>query len=178
LRKNWREWADIVEAFARRSDHEVNPEAYRALYNDLLEDCRSHAAAAGPSWADFFRSLEHTVKPWLNPETLGLADPGLLQALLQRCREVERRLSGRRGAWGLAHYAAALILAVGPLLGVLWFKQFSALSRLRPERADDWARLFRSLGRMLDQEPWLWAVLVLPLVTVVSLYLLSRNPRG
>src|SRR3954453_20371674 len=110
LRARWGRWTGIVEAFARRrpSRRRVDPAGYGALRRDLLADCRAAAEAAGPAGAAGLEDLESLVRPWLCPEALARADREILEGLLARCREIERRLGGRGPGAALRVAAARL----------------------------------------------------------------------
>jgi hypothetical protein len=100
LRDRWGQWATIVGLFARRrpARRRVDPMAYAALRDDLIATCRSLAEADGRR-RSYYLLLEEMVRPWLSPRVLARTDREILCTLLDRCREVERELGGRR--WGL-----------------------------------------------------------------------------
>src|SRR5258708_28821547 len=75
LRQHWQEWTAIVEQFARRSHsrHRLEPQAYLALQQQLLELCRERAGTAPEKHRAHYQGLEDLVRPWLSLRVLELA---------------------------------------------------------------------------------------------------------
>jgi hypothetical protein len=126
LREDWGRWTTIVWLFTRRrpSRRRIDPRAYAALRDDLLAACRSLAEAETDGMKrSYYAGLEETVRPWLSPRVLARTDREILSALLHRCREVERELSGRRWTleWPARLGPGARIIAAGVvILGLAW----------------------------------------------------------
>jgi hypothetical protein len=119
LGRNWRRWTDIVESIAhkRRVRDCGDRGDYTELHRDLLGCCRVLAEENEPR-RDFYRLLEGLVRPWLSLRTLAQTDSETLLALSLQCREIDRRLNGRRlrvkGRWvlGLALVSVTAALVV------------------------------------------------------------------
>ncbi len=176
LRKGWRRWARVVEALADRKAPGVSAQEYRALYAGLLAQCRAHAAATGGQWRAFFAQAEEVVKPWLELHTLAHTEPELLRALARRCAEVAWGLNGGRAPWSLARWAGVLLLAACLGLFLLPWR----LPQVAPA-SGGWAKAagsyVRTYWRHLEAHPTGWAVLAVPVVIGLSVFLISRNPR-
>jgi hypothetical protein len=110
----WQQWVGVVEVFARGGGRRINEGAYRELHRDLLEACRSQAAAEGEP--EEVRRLESLVEPWLEPQTFATADRAALAGLLPRCRQVAREVFGAdpenlKEKLGLLNLLIAFVLA-------------------------------------------------------------------
>jgi hypothetical protein len=119
LKACWSCWVDVVELFAREriGRHRVNPEAYRMLHKDLLEQCRSLARSGGDGDSAFYSRLEELAQPWISSAVLARAEPEILGDLLSRCRDAQRRLGGRRWLSTGSHQTVSVILML--LFGVM-----------------------------------------------------------
>jgi hypothetical protein len=128
--KSWCRWTAIVDRVTLgQSLRRVEAQAYRKLYNELIEAFRSRAAVSDEPNRACYRKLENLVLPWLTPKTLENADREILFSLLWCCREAEHELglppsapAPRRG-WPWTHptsvWAAALFLAVMVVSGLI-----------------------------------------------------------
>jgi serine/threonine-protein kinase len=179
LRKGWRRWSAVVEALAERKAPGISGGEYRALYAGLLAQCRAHAAAAEGPWRAFFLQAEEVVKPWLELHTLAHTEPELLRALACRCAEVAWELNGRRAPWNASRWAGVLLLAGCLALFLLpWRLPQVAL----PTSGTNWTKAAayyaRSYWRHLEAHPTGWAVVAVPVVIGLSIFLITRNPRA
>jgi serine/threonine protein kinase len=178
LRKGWRHWGRVVEALAERKAPGISGREYRALYVGLLEACRAHAAADEGPWRAFFAQAEEVVKPWLELHTLAHTEPELLRALARRCAEVAWELNGRRAPLNVARWAGVLLLAACVALFLLpWRLPQVAL----PASGTNWTKAAsdyaRTYWRHLEAHPTGWAVVAVPVVIGLSIFLITRNPR-
>ncbi len=177
LRNGWSRWARVVEALAERKAPGVTALEYRALYADLLAQCRAHAAATAGPWRAFFVQAEEVVKPWLALHTLAQTEPALLLALALRCSEVAWRLNGGRAPRNLARWAGVLLLAACLGLFLLPWK----LPRVARPASGGWTKAastyVRTYWRHLEAHPTGWAVVAVPVVMGLSAFLITRNPR-
>jgi hypothetical protein len=144
LQDHWSRWTAIVARYAQRrlTRRGVDPRAYATLRNDLIAACRSLAETDGER-RSYYDGLEDTVRPWLSPRVLARTDREILFALLSRCRQVERELSGRSWrlerpfpvglapmlaagaavvalAWALAAYGRPVLAAGRDLFDTAW----------------------------------------------------------
>jgi hypothetical protein len=169
LRRCWRRWVRLVEAFARGGRIGVSAEDYRALRGRLLEHCRVPAGDGGARPAVLGR-LESVVEPWLTPQTLARTDPETLASLLRHCAEMDRELGGgdRRSLWPLAGVAAVLVLAVAG--GWVLSGLHGWPSAVEP--AADW------VGDLIEARPVLFLAATVPAVALTVLCGLSRLLRA
>ncbi len=177
----WRRWTAVVTGFAtRRGISRIAPEQYRALYQQVLDACRAHAAA-DPARADDFRRLEALVRPWLTLQTLQRTDAAMLQALWVQCRQVELDLSGGREPGAPGKWVALLLLALGPLVLAAWLWTHGSRWLASLPVAAGWASSFkgtlRDLGAGLEAHPTYALLALVPTVVVLGLYWVSRTPR-
>jgi serine/threonine protein kinase len=121
----WQQWVGVIEVFARGGGvRQVNEVAYRELHRELLETCRSQAAAGGD--AEPLRRLESLVEPWLEPQTFAAADRAALACLLPQCRQIEREVFGDdsvnlKETLGLVNLLTVFLLAaVMGAAGLYW----------------------------------------------------------
>jgi hypothetical protein len=180
LCKGWRRWGRVVEALAQRQAAGISPREYRALYAGLLEQCRAHAAASDGPRRAFFVQAEELVKPWLELHVLAHTEPELLRALADRCAGVAWELNGGQAPLNVARWAGAvLLLGCVALLLLPW-----RLPRvtLPASASGSWTRAVshyaHSYWRHLEAHPTGWAVVAVPLVIGLSLFLLTRPPRA
>jgi hypothetical protein len=145
LGRSWRRWADIVDAVAHKRQVRRcgGPNDYADLHRDLLGCCRSLAEGNG-SRREFFLLLEGVARPWTSLRTLAQTDGDTLLALSQQCRDVDRRLNGRR-----------LRLRPGWVLGVALVSTTAAVVALFPTQA------VAGLQSALDEAYRLWRWLLL-----------------
>src|SRR5262249_16392728 len=88
----------------RPARRRVDPRAYTTLRNELIAACRSLAETDGER-RSYYAALEDMVRPWLSLRVLARTDREILITLLSHCRELERKVTGRRrvlegGWWG------------------------------------------------------------------------------
>jgi hypothetical protein len=178
LRKSWRRWSAVVEALALRKAPGVSPAEYRALYAGLLARCRAQAAAAEGARRAFFVQAEEVVKPWLELRTLAHTEPELLRALACRCAEVAWELNGRRAPWNLARWAGVLLLAACVALFLLPWRLPQVVL---PASGTNWTKAagyyVHSYWSHLEAHPTGWAIVAVPVVIGLSIFLITRNPR-
>src|SRR5438445_10831496 len=125
LKGSWSRWTGIVELFARRrrARRSVDPQAYAALHNELIEACRSIGSMVDEQDRAYFSNLEHLVLPWVTTKSFVAADREILGDLLSHCKQVDRELSGR--TWSLpdwrrpARLLSKLTIAAG-ILFLFW----------------------------------------------------------
>ena len=177
LRDRWGRWTAILSLFARDcpARRRLDPRAYAILRKELIAACRSLAEADGPD-RPFYADLEQTVDPWLNLSVLEHTDCEILSALLRDCREVERKLNGRK--WGPAlilHWGPAMVVVVGgAVIGcVVWLLSMTAgLSVLDTLSDVSWMIWWRIVSADIWQKSSAFAVFVV----LASIYLASRTP--
>jgi serine/threonine protein kinase len=178
LRKGWRRWSAAVEAMAGRKSPALGAQEYRALYAALLAQLRAHAAAAQGPWRAFFVQAEEVVKPWLELHTLAHTEPELLRALAGRCAEVAWELNGGRPPFAAARWAgvAMLVGALALLLLLPW-----RLPPVASASSGGWVKAASayvpSCWRHLEAHPTGWAIIAVPAVICLSVFLITRNPR-
>jgi hypothetical protein len=179
LRDCWGRWTEILSLFARRRPARcrLDPCAYAALHKELIAACRSLAEADDPERA-FYASLEETIKPWLNLRALERTDREILTGLALHCREVERKLSGRkwRLAWPRQGGPAMAIVAGGAVLGgFLWLllpvASLSVLITLRDAIDLAWLTI-----KFADN--WQKACVSAVMVVVAAMYIVSRSAKA
>jgi hypothetical protein len=167
----------VVEALADRKAPGVNAQEYRPLYAGLLAQCRAHAGAAQGAWRAFFVQAEEVVKPWLELHTLAHTEPELLRALARRCAEVAWGLNGGKAPWNVARWAGVLLLAGCLALFLLPWR----LPRVALPASGGWGKAagsyVRTYWQHLEAHPTGWAVVAVPVVIVLSVFLITRNPR-
>jgi hypothetical protein len=145
LLPGWRRWTGVVAACARRtwSPGLGDARSYADLYQEVMGACREAAAAATGPEREFYEMLGGLVSPWMTLEALTRTERDILGDLLQRSREAERRLSGRRdwSRWksrlsaGALAVAAALALAAVLALALDWWL-YAFAGRLRALAVD------------------------------------------
>ena len=178
LRKCWNCWTAVIALFAQRhpARRRVDPRAYAALRRELMAVCRS-LAEANLRHRAYYTGLEEMVRPWLNLRVLARTDRGLLGTLLQRCREVEYELNGRRWRLELPRSVrrAMVILSGGAialgLVSVLTVIGFPVIATLRDVSDSIWFAIKYATGVQK-----LAAVAVT--IVVVSIYTVSRSARA
>jgi hypothetical protein len=179
LRDRWVRWTAILSLFARGSParRRLDPCAYAALHKELIALCRALAEADGPERA-FYASLEETVKPWLNLRALDRTDREILTGLVLHCRELERKLSGRkcRPAWPLHWRPAMAIVAGGAVIcGFVWVLLptggLSVLNTVRDAADTIWLTI-----KYADN--WQKACVFAVIVVVAAMYIVSRSAKA
>ena len=178
LRDCWCRWTAILSLFARGGParRRLDPCAYAALHKELIAACRSLAEADGPEQA-FFASLEETVKPWLNLRALDRSDREILTGLVLHCREVERKLSGRKWRPALPRHLgpAMAIVAGGAVIGgLVWLFPRGGLSVLNHLR-DAFDTIWLTIKYADD---WQKACVFAVIVVVAAMYIVSRSARA
>jgi hypothetical protein len=178
LRRRWSEWTAIVELFAcRRGARKwVDPRAYRALRQELIIACRS-LAEDDPSNAATYRALEEMILPWLTPEALDRTDHELLVFLLNRCRQVERRLRGRLGRVQVPRRLVPIALgAVGMAVILLWSGKVDAILASLVGRLQDWStELWIAIKWSTDVQRIFAVGVVLLVVSLVAVVRTARS---
>ncbi len=176
LRQAWQQWASVVEALAEgRTARQVNGAAYRTLHARLLTACRLHASTATDPSRAFYQTMHDLAEPWLTPEALAAVDREALHHLLNRCREVGRRLGGRR-RWLTLRRAALifwmLVFATGATFAGLWFldQPGSGFFSFRY-----W---LRAVWRRVESDPLIWTAFALPVILTVVVTVFTRPPRA
>jgi serine/threonine protein kinase len=163
LRRGWREWLGVVEAFAEGSTPQVNEAAYGHLRKTLLDHCRAEAGNA--ERPPVLRRLETIVEPWLSAQNLAQTDRHTLTSLLSRCQELDEDLLGpRRPAFGPLLGLLAL-LGVAGVVGWIWSSANWTLS-LKPAVA--WVRT------AFVASPLLFLGVTVPAVLLLAVVVLSR----
>lgn len=125
LRSLWRRWTRIVGLFARRqrARRYVDAEMYGTLHRDLLDSCASLSAMVDEDERVFVESLEQLVLPWVSTQSFRQTDRDILSDLFNRCRAVERELSGR--LWSMPDWRRPLrpllfVLSGAVIVAALW----------------------------------------------------------
>jgi eukaryotic-like serine/threonine-protein kinase len=169
LRRCWRRWVAVVEAFVRDGRVEVSEVGYRVLHGRLLEHCRAPAGVGGARPAVLQR-LESLVEPWLTPRNLAATDRQTLASLLLQCAELDRELGGRerRSLWPAAVVAAVLVLA----LAGGWYASHLQGWASAAEPTADWVR------DLIESRPVLFLAAAVPAVVLAVLFGLSRLLRA
>lgn len=121
LRRCWRNWSDVVERFAmgHPSRHRFEPKQYETLHRELRAACQKQAS--DDPERGYYESLDVLVRPWLSLNALEQADRVILKSVLERCREVDRRMNGRDWLHSIRLWKQQAFLAVVVLglVGVL-----------------------------------------------------------
>jgi len=178
LRDCWGRWTAILALFAqgRPARRRVDPRAYAALRQELIAACRSLAEADGPE-RPFYAGLEETVKPWLKLSVLERTDREILAGLLLHCREVERKLNGRRWrpAWPRDWRPAMAIVAAGAVIGgLVWLLSPGGLSILNTLR-DAADTIWLTIEYADNTQKWS-AIAVI--IVLASMFIVSRTARA
>jgi hypothetical protein len=122
LRKAWAQWLALVESSARGRPIRCDEQAYRVLHCSLLEMCRSRIDPADGA-SEVYRHLESTLEPWVSPTAFHAADETTLATLVERCRQLDYALRGKRRGKGIALVLLALLLGlVASLVGYQWLE--------------------------------------------------------
>ncbi|MFL5245747.1 MAG: hypothetical protein ACJ8FY_27050 [Gemmataceae bacterium] len=98
LTECWQRWTDLVEACVSKSrTRRADRRYYDRLHKGLLKACRILVENSNdPDQCAFYQSLEELAKPWLSLRILARTDDRFLANLLDRCRAMEERLTGRK----------------------------------------------------------------------------------
>jgi hypothetical protein len=176
LREHWVQWTAIVSLFARRrpARRRIDPRAYAALRKDLMTTCRTLAEADGErrSW---YLAMEETVRPWLSPRVLARTDREILSTLLDRCRELERELVGRRRwpAWSADFGTVSLFAGGTAAVGLAWvLVEFGALLFAAGRDAADTAWLAIKYASGFHKQS-----LVAVLIVIGAIFTIMRSVR-
>jgi hypothetical protein len=179
LRACWSRWTAIVALFARRrpARRRIDPRAYAALRQELLAACRS-CATADDKKRRYYAELEEIVRPWMELNVFNRTDREILSALLKRCREVERHVTGRR--WTLSSvsefWRAPAIAFAGAVwvLVMVWVLQLFGFSVL--EYVRDWANLVWVWIKYTDRFQQMSVIAVA--FIIVAMYAVNRSVRA
>jgi serine/threonine protein kinase len=171
LQKCWRQWLDIVEAFAQGDETPLGGDrAYRDLHTGLLDLSRTQATAMGGNQQESLRQLTALVEPWVNLQALAAADRETLISLIVRCHVVERKLFGRRRDWSAWLWAAVLLMGFLTAVGG-WFASRVGGDDLLPRMS------ITSLRHTIETHPVVAVIVVLPFVILLSITALVRLLR-
>jgi hypothetical protein len=178
LRDRWCRWTAILSLFAKKNPdrRRLDPRAYAILRNELIAACGSLAEADGPERL-FYADLEQTVDPWLNLSVLEHTDREILSALLRDCREVERKLNGRK--WRLAlplNWEPARVAVGGAVIGcVVWLLSMTGglwvLSTLSDVSNTIWSGI-------VSADTWQKSSALAVVFVLASIYMVSRTARA
>jgi hypothetical protein len=174
----WSQWTDIIALFAqrRRARRFVNPRAYSALRAELVAACRS-LAEIDTQKRSYYLGLEEIVRPWLSLGVLRRTDNELLVFVLQRCREIEKELSGRKWGRQLARSLSPtlpIVAGAAVILLLLWLIQMLGVPvvvKLRDAVDTFWLAI-----KYADTFEKLAAIAVI--IVLVSIYTVSRTLRA
>jgi hypothetical protein len=177
LKKDWCRWTEFIALMVRTRTPRprVDLREYEGLHRRIIAACRELAGSGDEADRAYYEGLEATVRPWLSPRVLAVADREILGLLLERCRRVERELGGRVGVRVVVRRASRSLLVVAS--STVLFLTWAAGDLWLPLVGDvmDWWVSFRfSLSRMSDMEKLcaLGAIMIL-----VSIYNVSRTAR-
>jgi serine/threonine protein kinase len=116
LRKCWRQWLGVVEAFVQGGHPRLDGSAYAALHAALLNYCRPDPSDPGPRPA-LLKRIEALVEPWLSLRTLAMTDRDTLLSLLARCQTIDQEIGpNRRSMRWLGAPLLVSLVAIG-----LWY---------------------------------------------------------
>lgn len=125
LRSLWQRWTRIVEMFARRqrARRRVDPEVYENLHRDILDCCASLSEMVDDEERLYLESLAQLALPWVTTQSFKQADRDILADLFNRCRAVDRELSGR--LWSMPDWRKPLrpllfLLSGAAIVAVMW----------------------------------------------------------
>jgi hypothetical protein len=120
LKAKLRQWMRVTHLFAERRESRlrVHAEQYRSLHRDLLHTV-SAAASADPRQETVYRELRETLTPWVNVESLTMADRDILFGVLDECEAVRRSLRGGLTITSRWVWTALILIAAGFAIGVL-----------------------------------------------------------
>jgi hypothetical protein len=138
----------------------------------LLEECEALAAVAALPNRDLYEQIESLVSPWITLESLRQADSDIINDLLLRCRQIDRRLGGRqRFAVGTCAMVVFALVMAGTVLVGLWMTD-----RLRSPLLS-WIEVrFSVVPWAMNHSkeiPWLFVAGII--VTLLTIYIVSRG---
>jgi hypothetical protein len=178
LRKCWRQWAEIVELFARRRSTRgvVTPHEYQALHRDLIAVCRALAGTAEESKREFYQELENLVQPWLALHVLEQTPREILFNLLARCQLVEQVLGCRTWVNTLRRWALPLcaLLAVGAGITLLVRNPDQVVYPVLDWGRDYWRVVCFALRRSSAFQQWAAAGII---AIAIAVFLMTRTAR-
>ncbi len=121
LKAKLRQWMRVTHLFAERreSRFRIHAEQYRSLHRDLLHTVSAAAASADPPQETVYRELQETLMPWVNVESLTMADRDILFGVLEECEVVRRSLRGRLTVTSRWVWTPLILIGAGFAGGVL-----------------------------------------------------------
>jgi len=179
LRRNWRQWMDIVEGFARRRRGvgKMDQSAYVALQIDLVRICSELAEKTRGAERVRYLQLRDVVRPWLSLQLLAQTDQVILLSVVTQGRQLEKEVMGSVSTYSFRRraYRISLILALVAAVAAGWWllrdTEDSVLQRLAKERQFLW----HSISDLSTTQTIVLAVAV---AGVAALYLLARRERS
>jgi serine/threonine protein kinase len=90
----WQQWTAIIAESlrCRGSRHWINPQAFQALQEELVQMCGERIRTTEGREREFLESLEGLVKPWLAPEAFMQMDMEIHVSLVRLCQQAEQTL--------------------------------------------------------------------------------------
>ncbi|GEM_PF-998647 len=170
LAQAWQRWTEVIERLCEKGQCSLSEVAYRQLYDELLECCRTHAARADAADQPFFQQLEEMVTPWLTVRSLASIDRDTLASLLQRCQLIEQQLGIRKNGNVVSWVALLACVICAGSLG--WF-----VLQTRGSFSLDMS-FARSLWASMEAHPVLSLAVVFPALVAASLTLFGRVLRS
>ncbi len=178
----WQRWTDLVEIIVvGRGSSRTNGDAYRAVHAALLQVCRSGVESAPtPQRRAFYQELVSIAQPWLNLQTFVHTEPQMLKSLVRRCKQIALELNDGEPPWRLRQIISLVLLTVSPIALTLWYRSsgrrwlWSLVSSSHEESS---SASLRSAWNFIELHPALLIDVLIPVLIIVSLYLLSRVPR-
>jgi len=181
LRELWSQWTSVVERIARRRKirRAVSPGEYRALHDTMMIACRKQRADGSGPWQQLAEQMVRLGEPWVTLEALKSSNQRILLDLLDRCREVDAEMNGKRLPLlhsrrfvGSALLMVALILAVA----LLYFAPVGETS-LSPATAEIGSMFKRLMFRIRWSSFIERFSVVTVIVVVVAILLGTRSDR-
>jgi hypothetical protein len=174
----WHDWTEVIELFARKQPGRlrVHPDAYQALYTELLASCQALCRAVATEERGRYERLADVVRPWLDLHILEQTEKEILMDLLSRCVEIDQQLQGRRWlslARALRKPLLFLLLAGLVGAGLYWSAEWTLLPLLKAGKVA-WLRLLLAIKNATVNQ---WLVVGGFVVALVLMFVLSRSTR-
>jgi hypothetical protein len=181
LARLWRRWTELVETIVVRGPSRVNADTYRTIHTLLSQACRAAIASTQhPERRAFYEECLSIAQPWLKPQAFFPSEPGMLDSLLHRCRQIDVELNGGKAPWTIRQCLGLLLLTLSPVGAAVWYVNVGRRwlpALLETFHAELSLASLRLAWRYIQQHPALLIGVIFPLIVIFSISLLSRTPR-